>query len=315
MLAARLTRSDCELSLVARGATLDAIRADGLKLIDRKGEHRYEINVTDDASSLEPQDHVIVATKAHTIAAALDVITPLLGPETAVAAAVNGIPWWYFHKLQGDYPSSHLQSVDKGGVVWNSIGPDRALGCVVYVAAAMRAPGTVYHSHGIQFILGEPDDLPSPRVTALSEALIAGGLRAPVSDDIRAAVWAKLWGNLNANPVSALTGASIGEMVGDPATRQILVDIAREGYEVATAMGVELEGDPAARVKEMDGLGEFRTSMLQDMDAGKAIELDPIVGSVAELGRIAGVATPVIDMVYALTRQRALIEEKYIPLT
>jgi 2-dehydropantoate 2-reductase len=314
LLAARLARADCTVSLLARGATLNAIQKDGLRLIDRKGEYVYTIAVSDDAAELGPQDHVIIATKAHTIAAALDVITPLLGLDTSIATAVNGIPWWYFHKLDGDYPGHHLDSVDPGGIVWNALGPERALGCVVYVAAAMRDPGVVYHSHGIQIVLGEPDDTGSARVAALSEALIAGGLRAPISEDIRAAVWAKLWGNLNANPVSALTNASIGEMVDDPAIRQILVDIAREGFEVATAMGVPLEGDPAARVKEMDGLGAFRTSMLQDMDAGKAIELDPIVGAVAELGRLVDVATPTIDMIYALTRKRAANEGKYFPM-
>ncbi len=314
LLAARLARTDHDISLLARGATLSAIQKDGLRLIDRKGEYAYTINASDDAAELGPQDHVIIATKAHTIAAALNVITPLLGSDTAIATAVNGIPWWYFHKLDGVFSSPHLDSVDPGGVVWNALGAERALGCVVYVAAAMRGPGIVHHSHGIQFILGEPDDTSSARVTALSEALIASGLRAPVSDDIRAAVWAKLWGNLNANPVSALTSASIGEMVEDPAIRQILVDIAREGFEVATAMGVPLEGDPAARVKEMDGLGAFRTSMLQDMDAGKAIELDPIVGAVAELGRLVDVATPTIDMIYALTRKRAANEGKYFPM-
>ncbi len=311
LLAARLARTDCELSLLARGDTLRAIQRRGLQLIDRKGEHRYEINTTDDPSALGPQDHVIVATKAHTIAKALDAITPLLGPKTAVATAVNGIPWWYFYGL--DYLRPHLDSVDPAGVVWNALGPERALGCVVYVASAMREPGLVDHTHGVQFVLGEPDGASSERVTALSDALVAGGLRAPVSDDIRAAVWAKLWGNLNANPVSALTGATIGEMVSDPSVRQILIDIAQEGFEVASAMGVSLEGDPAARVKEMDGLGDFRTSMLQDMDASKDIELDPIVGAVAELGRLNGVPTPVIDLVYALTRKRALLEGKYAP--
>lgn len=313
LLAARLARTDCDVSMVARGDTLRAIQDRGLRLIDRKGEHSYSIKASADASDLGPQDHVIIATKAHTIAAALNVITPLLGPDTAVASAVNGIPWWYFHKLDGNYASKHLKNVDPGGVIWDAIGPERALGCVVYVAAAMQEPGVATHAHGIQFIVGEPDGSSTPRVNALSEALIAGGLRAPVSDDIRAAVWAKLWGNLNANPVSALTGASLGEMVSEPTIRQILIDIAREGYNVATAMGVPLEGDPAARVNEMDGLGAFRTSMLQDMDASKAIELDPIVGAVAELGRMIGVATPTIDTIYALTRARATIEGKYTP--
>ena len=312
LLAARLARTDCELSLLARGDTLRAIQESGLQLIDRKGEHTYTVNATDNAARLGPQDHVIVATKAHTIAKALNVITPLLGPESTVATAVNGIPWWYLYGM--NYDNVHLDSVDPGGVVWNALGPERALGCVVYVASAMRAPGVVHHTHGIQFVLGEPDGSSSARVTALSEALAAGGLRAPITGDIRSAVWAKLWGNLNANPVSALTGATIGEMVGDPATRRILIDIAREGHDVATALGVTLEGDPAARVKEMDGIGEFRTSMLQDMDAGKAIELDPIVRAVAELGRLNGVETPVIDLVYALTRKRATIEGKYAPL-
>ncbi len=315
VLAARLARAGCDVSMVARGDTLRAIQERGLRLIDRKGEFSYDIPVTDNAADLGTQDHVIVATKAHTIAAALGAVTPLLGTDTAVASAVNGIPWWYFHKLDGNYPSPHLDSVDPGGTVWKAIGPERALGCVVYIAAAMREPGTVYHSFGIQFVLGEPNNTTSPRVTALSEALIAGGLHAPISNDIRAAVWAKLWGNLNANPVSALTSASIGEMLDDPVIREILIDIAREGFEVATAMGVPLEGDPAARVKEMDGLGAFRTSMLQDMDAGKAIELDPIVGSVAELGRLVGVATPTIDTIYALTRKRAALEGKYISPT
>jgi len=313
LLAARLARTGCEVSLLARGDTLSAIQANGLRLIDRKGEYNYEISANDDGSAFGPQDYVIIATKAHSIAAALGAIEPLLGDDTAVASAVNGIPWWYFQGLAGDCPDPHLGSVDPGGTVWNAIGPERALGCVVYVASAMRAPGVVEHSHGIQFVLGEPDGSNSRRVNALSEALAAGGLRAPVTDDIRAAVWTKLWSNLNANPVSALTGGAIGELVGDPLVRQILTDIAREGRDVANALGVKLEGDPAERVAEMEGLGPFRTSMLQDMDAGKTIELDPIVGAVIDLGKRAGVATPVTELVYALTRHRATLEGKYAP--
>lgn len=315
LLAARLARTDCEVSLIARGDTLRAINSDGLRLIDRKSEYSYDIPASEDGSDFGIQDFVIVATKAHTIAAALDVVAPLTGPDTAVASAVNGIPWWYFHGLLGGDIDPHLDSVDPGGTVWNAIGPARALGCVVYVASAMQAPGIVKHSHGVEFILGEPDGTDSARVNRLSEALVAGGLRAPVTDDIRAAVWTKLWSNLNGNPVSALTGSAIGDMVRDPLTRQILVDIAREGQVVARALGVELKGDPAARVAEMEGLGAFRTSMLQDMDAGKPIELDPIVGAVVELGKRAGVETPVTSLVYALTRRRATVESKYLPPT
>lgn len=313
LLAARLARTACEVSLVARGDTLSAIRAEGLRLIDRKGEYSYDIPASEDGSAFGAQDFVIIATKAHTIAAALDVIAPLIGPDTAVASAVNGIPWWYYHGLPGSDADPHLDSVDPGGTVWRAIGPQRALGCVVYVATMMQAPGIVRHAHGIEFILGEPDGTDSARVNRLSEALVAGGLRAPVTEDIRAAVWTKLWSNLNGNPVSALTGSGIGDMVRDPLTRQILIDIAREGQAVSGALGVELKGDPAARVSEMEGLGAFRTSMLQDMDAGKPIELDPIVGAVVELGKRVGVATPVTALVYALTRRRATAEGKYVP--
>ncbi len=314
LVAARLARAGIEPTLVARGATLEAIETRGLTLVDRDGESTWRLPVTGDSRAAGPQDILIIGTKAHSIPSAVDAIAPLVGPETIVVTAVNGIPWWYFHALPGDWPKRHLDCVDPGGRVWRAIGPEKALGCVVYVATNKPAPNVVKHDMGVTYTLGEPDGSTSERARRVAELLEAGGLKAPLTTDIRGEVWVKLWGNLTGNPLSALLEGSCAEIGRDPAMVRLMTLMMEEAREVAAALGVRLAADIAKRIDDFVRLGEVRTSMLQDLEAGRTLEIDPILGSVAELGRMTGVATPTIDVVYELTRSKARIRGLYAPL-
>ena len=335
LVGARMAKGGLEPTLIARGKTLEAYRERGLVLRDRNGEAAYRLPATDDTASLGVQDVVLIAAKAHSIPPAVDQIAALVGPDTVVVPMINGIPWWYFHGLAGDWPKRHLDTVDPGGLVWNTIGPEKAVGCVVYVATSMPEPGVVLHSAGITFILGEPRGGgpqsgaaiggeagdKSERLGMVADLLTAGGLKAPISDDIRRDVWVKLWGNLSGNPMSALVEGNCGDIGLDDALVRILSKMMEEAAEVAAAFGVEFAPDPDSLAREIDermmhfrNLAEAKTSMLQDFEAGKMLELDPILGSVAELGRMTGTATPTIDMIYDLTRRKAEIKGLYAPI-
>jgi 2-dehydropantoate 2-reductase len=331
LVAARMAKGGLEPTLIARGKTLEAYRERGLVLRDRNGEASYRLPATDDTASLGIQDVVLIAAKAHSIPPAIDQIAALVGPDTVVVSMINGIPWWYFHGLAGDWPKRHLDTVDPVGVVWNAIGPEKAVGCVVYVATSMPEPGVVLHSSGVTFILGEPRSgepqsggpggSANERLGTVAELLTAGGLKAPFSDDIRKDVWFKLWGNLSGNPMSALVEGDCGDIGLDDALVRIMSKMMEEAAEVAAAFGVEFAPDPDSLAKEIDermmhfrNLTEAKTSMLQDFEAGKMLELDPILGSVAELGRMTGTATPTIDMIYDLTRRKAEIKGLYAPI-
>lgn len=306
LLGARLARLGKDVTLIARGEHLAAMRAKGLTVKGPDGTFTVTPRVTDDPAEAGPQDYVIVALKAHAVAAITDKMAPLLGPKTAVVMAVNGVPWWYFHGFDGPLRDRRLKSVDPDGKQWDLIGPERAIGCVVYPAAEIVEPGVIHHIEGNRFSLGEPDNSKSPRARALSRALIAAGLKAPVKADIRTEIWVKLWGNVAFNPLSALTGGTLKSIGEDPGTRAIARAIMDEAEAVAKALGVSMPIDMKKRLDGAVGVGEHKTSMLQDFERGRAPELDAIVGAVAELGRIAGVPTPHIDMIYALTHHKAV---------
>jgi 2-dehydropantoate 2-reductase len=320
-----MAKGGLEPTLIARGKTLEAYRERGLVLRDRNGEASYRLPVTDDTASLGIQDVVLIAAKAHSIPPAIEQIAALVGPDTVVVPMINGIPWWYFHGLAGDWPKRHLDTVDPGGLVWNAIGPEKAVGCVVYVATSMPEPGVVLHGAGVTFILGEPEGSPggtaNERLGTVAKLLIAGGLKAPITDDIRKDVWFKLWGNLSGNPMSALVEGNCGDIGLDDALVGIMSKMMEEAAEVAAAFGVEFAPDAHSLAKEIDermvhfrSLAEAKTSMLQDFEVGKTLELDPILGSVAELGRMTSIATPTIDMIYDLTRRKAEIKGLYAPI-
>lgn len=308
---AKLAQAGAEVSLVARGPHLAAIQAKGLTLIEDGISHTLPVRATDDAASLGPQDYVILTLKAHSVPSVVDRILPLMGADSTLVSGVNGVPWWYFHKHGGEYEGTRIASVDPGDVQWNGFGPDRVLGCVVYPAAEVSEPGTILHVEGNRFSLGEPDGSKSPRAQRLSEALTAAGLKAPVRPRLRDEIWVKLWGNLSFNPISALTHATLDVLCTDPGTRAVARAMMVEAQEVAGRLGVKFPIDVDRRIEGGAAVGAHRTSMLQDLSAGRPMEIDALVSSVAELGRLTGVATPAIDMVLALVRLRARMAGLY----
>ncbi len=282
---AALHEAGAEVSLVARGPHLEAIRADGLGLEKDGKVTRYSLPASDRPADLGPQDYVILAIKAHTIPMILDDLMPLLGPDTAVVPAVNGLPWWYFHKAQTGttLDEKPLQAVDPGGRVWNEIGPQRAIGCVVYPACEIAAPGLVKHLDGDRFTLGEPSMEQSERVKTLSSLMIAGGLKAPQKPRIRDEIWVKLWGNCSFNPVSALTGATLDAIGNDPESRALVHAIMTEVKSVGEAIGVRFSVPIEKRINGAAAIVGHKPSTRQDIEAGRPLEIDPLVTAVLEL--------------------------------
>ena len=306
-LGAKLAAAGADVSLVARGPHLAALQANGLTLIEAGNRTAVPVRATEDASSLGAQDYVILTLKAHSVPSVVDRILPLLGPQTTLVSGVNGVPWWYFHRHGGAYDGHRLASVDPGDVQWNGFGPSRVLGCVVYPAAEVTEPGVVRHIEGNRFSLGEPSGEISARATALSRVLQTAGLKAPVRPRLRDEIWVKLWGNLSFNPISALTHATLDVLCTDPGTRAVARAMMREAQAVAEALGVKFPIDVDRRIDGGAAVGAHRTSMLQDLEAGRPMEIEALVGSVAELGRMVGVAMPTVDTVLALVRLRARV--------
>lgn len=311
LLGAYLARAGEDVTLIARGPHLAAMREKGLKVTGPGGSFTVHPRATDDPAEAGAQDYVIVALKAQAVAGIADKMKPLLGPKTAVVMAVNGVPWWYFYGIEGALKDRRLASVDPDGKQWDLIGPARALGCVVYPAAEIVAPGELHHVEGDRFTLGEPDGSKSARVLALSKALIASGLKAPVKTDIRSEIWVKLWGNVAFNPISALTGGTLQQICEDPGTRACAKAMMLETQAIAAKLGVTMPIEVERRIDGAAAIGAHKTSMLQDFERGRPVELDAIVGAVAELGRIVGEPCPMIDAVFALTRQKAVIAGLY----
>jgi 2-dehydropantoate 2-reductase len=304
-LGAKLAAVGADVSLVARGPHLAALQSRGLTLIEEGRAQTYPVRATDDAGSLGPQDYVILTLKAHSVPAVVGRIAPLLGPDSTLVSGVNGVPWWYFHRLGGPLEGTRLASVDPGNLQWDGFGPDRVLGCVVYPAAEVTEPGTVTHIEGNRFSLGEPSGERTSRAIALSEALTAAGLKAPVRPRLRDEIWVKLWGNLSFNPISALTHATLDVLCTDPGTRTVARAMMLEAQEIAERLGVKFPIDVDRRIDGGAAVGPHRTSMLQDLLAGRPMEIEALVGSVAELGRLTGTPTPTIETVLALVRLRA----------
>jgi 2-dehydropantoate 2-reductase len=307
LLGAKLARAGEEVSLIARGAHLEAIRSRGLKLIGPEEEFVVRPRSGDSAADIGAQDYVVLALKAPAVGGIVDRLQPLLGPATTVVMAVNGVPWWYFYGLEGPHRDRRLPIVDPADRQWRGIGPERVLGCVVYPAAEVVEPGVIRHIAGDRFSLGEPDGSRSERALALSRALIKAGLKAPVRPDIRTEIWVKLWGNVAFNPISALTGGTLRQICEDPRTRALARAVMTEAEAVAKALGVEMPIDVDRRLDGAAAVGDHKTSMLQDFERRRPTEIDAIVGAVAELGDIVQMPTPTIDAVYALVRQKAAL--------
>jgi 2-dehydropantoate 2-reductase len=303
MLAVRLADSGAKVSVVARGTQLAAIRASGLTLIEADGSRRQATMAADrDISTLGPQDAIILAVKAHQLADACEGVAHALAPEGFVVTAQNGVPWWYFEKLASAFAGRRVESVDPGGRIAAALPIDRVIGAVVYPAAEIERPGVIRHIEGLRFSLGEIDGVTSTRATRLSEALRAAGFKAPVIADIRSEIWTKLWGNLAFNPISALTRATLAQICANEDTRLLAANMMREAQAVAEKLGVRFRIPLEKRLQGAAEVGEHKTSMLQDLEAGRAMEVDALVAAVAEIGRWTNTPTPHIDAVLACVR-------------
>ena len=304
-LGAKLALGGFEVTLIARGPHLEAMREKGLTLRVGGEDKVARVACTDDPAEAGPQDYVIVTLKAHSVPPIVDRLVTLLGPETAVVTAQNGVPWWYFYKLAGPWENQRLETADAGGRIWETIGPERAIGCVVYPSCEIVQPGVVRHVSGNRFMLGEPDGSKSERVLALSKALVTAGFKAPVRPRIRDDIWLKLWGNVSFNPVSVLTLATLEQMCEDQGTRAVIRNLMLEAQAVGTELGVKFKVDADTRIGWAAEVGAHKTSMLQDLEAGRPMEIDALIGTVAEMSRLVGVSTPTIDTVLSLVRLRA----------
>jgi 2-dehydropantoate 2-reductase len=308
---AKLAEAGAEVSLVARGPHLAAMQEKGLTLIEDGETRIFPVNASDNPAALGPQDYVIVTLKAHSVPPVVGRMQPLIGPDTTIVSGVNGVPWWYFHKIGGPLEGTRLKTVDPGDAQWDGFGPDRVLGCVVYPAAEVSEPGVVAHIEGNRFSLGEPDGTKSQRAVALSKALGAAGLKAPVRPRLRDEIWVKLWGNLSFNPISALTHATLDLLCTDPGTRDVARNMMLEAQQIAEKLGVKFPVDVERRIDGGAAVGAHRTSMLQDLDAGRPMEIDALLGSVQELGRVTETPTPTIDTVLALVQLRGRVAGLY----
>ena len=310
-LGAKLAANGTNVSLVARGPHLEAMRNNGLRLIDETGETNVNVNASSDPHDLGEQDYLVITLKAHSVPPMVEKMSPLIGKNTTILSCVNGVPWWYFYKLGGHLDGTQLESIDPAGAQWNGFGPEKVLGCVVYPAAEVVEPGVIKHIEGNRFSLGEPDGQKSDRITTLSRLFTEAGLKAPVRPRIRDEIWVKLWGNLSFNPISALTHATLDILCTDPSTRIVARNMMLEAQEIAEKLGVKFPIDVDRRIDGGAAVGAHRTSMWQDLDMGRPMEIDALVGSVKELGRITDTPTPTIDVVLGLIQMRGKMAGVY----
>lgn len=306
-----LKQAGADVSLVARGAHLEAIKKDGLKLLIDGGEKTAKMPASADPSELGAQDYVIVALKAHQAWEVAEQMKPLLGKDTAVVTAQNGVPWWYFYGFEGQYANRRIESVDPGGRQWDAIGPERVIGCTVYPAAEIEAPGVIKHIDGNKFGLGEPTRQVTERAQKLADLFNAAGLKSSVMPEIRNDIWLKLWGNLCFNPISALTHATLDVVATEPGTRALARSMMLEAERIGRRIGVHFRVDVERRINGAARVGAHKTSMLQDLERGRALEIDALLTAVQELGRLAEVDTPFIDAVLGLTQQMARVKGLY----
>ncbi|MQA64148.1 MAG: 2-dehydropantoate 2-reductase [Actinophytocola sp.] len=297
---ASLHRAGVDVHLIARGPHLKAIRESGVRVESPRGDFTATPHATDDPLEIGPVDHIFLGLKANQYAAAGPLVSPMMTETTSVIAAQNGIPWWYFHGFEGRHSGHRVESVDPGGAVSAVLSPSRAIGCVVYAATEIAAPGVIRHLEGTRFSIGEPDRTVSNRCVELSDAMIAGGLKCPVEPDLRNDVWIKLMGNIAFNPISALARATMAGICRHPDTRELVVEMMRETLAVAAALGIHPEVSIERRLAGAERTGEHKTSTLQDLEKGKPLELDAILKAVVELADLTEVAVPTLRVVNAL---------------
>ncbi|HEY6434851.1 MAG TPA: 2-dehydropantoate 2-reductase [Acetobacteraceae bacterium] len=304
-LGAKLAAAGTDVTFIARGPHLAAMQANGVRLISGETTAVVHPRCVADAAQAGVQDYVIVTLKAHSLPGAAAQIARLMGPQTALVTGINGVPYWYFYGLDSRFRDRRMESVDPGGRLWDILPPSQVIGCVVYPAAEVVEPGVIHHSYGDRFSLGEPDGARTPRIEALANLLIAAGLKAPIRPRIRDEIWVKLWGNLAFNPISALTIATLDRITGDPALRAVCRTMMLEAKVVAEALGVRFAIDVEKRIDGAAEVGEHKTSMLQDLERGRPMEIDALLGAVAELGEMTGNPMPICRTVLALVRERA----------
>jgi len=300
LLGARLALAGEDVTFIARNKNLAAISANGFRLIDEAGieHHAASAKAIGDAATIGAQDVVLLTVKAHQVRDVLPQLAHLVGPATMLVTMINGVPWWYFQGLPGEWHGRTLESVDPGGVLAEAIDPARVIGSIVYPAAELLTPGVVRAIEGNRFTLGEPSGERTPRIEALSKALMNAGFKAPIARDIRAEIWVKLWGNLSLNPVSALTGATLEGICRDGDGHALVATMMKEAEAVANRLGVTFKISIEQRIAGAEAVGAHKTSMLQDVLHGRALETEALVGSVVELARVVGVAVPTIEAIY-----------------
>lgn len=304
LVGAKLALAGEDVTFIVRGANLDAIATNGIRLISAEGEEQVARNVkaTDRYEQAGAQDIVILAIKAHQVEAVANEVPKLFGPQTVVVTMQNGIPYWYFQKHGGPLEGTTVKSVDPHGVVASSIPAQRVIGCVVYPASELVAPGVVKHIEGDRFPVGELDGAASERVNQVSTCFSKAGFKAPVLDNIRAEIWLKLWGNLTFNPISSLAHSTLVDICQYPPSRELAAAMMREAQAVAHKLGIEFRVSLEKRIAGAEKVGRHKTSMLQDVEAGRAPEIDALVGAVVELARLTDTSTPHIDTVYSLVK-------------
>jgi 2-dehydropantoate 2-reductase len=311
LMAAWLARAGHEVSVVARGAQLDTIRRRGLRVTSQGRTDSYQVNADSDPARFGPQDYVLVTVKAQGLRDVAQSIAPLLGKETSVVTAMNGVPWWFFHRLKYRNGSERLESLDPGGVLSNAIATERIVGCVIHLAASTPEPGLVSHNMGAKLILGEPGGVNTARTRRIAEAFGSAGFEVVVTEAIEKEFWVKLLGNVSFNPVSALTVSTADRLIENREVKSYMVEIMREVLAIGRAVGVDAAIDPEARIDMARVLGPFKTSMLQDLEAGKPLEIDGLLAGTLEIARKAGVRAPFTESLYGLIRARAQSSGQY----
>jgi 2-dehydropantoate 2-reductase len=300
----RLALAGEDVTFIARGANLAALRSRGIRLLSTEGgeEAVAQVKATDDYAAAGPQDIVVLAMKAHQVEAVAPDVPKLFGADTVVVPMQNGIPYWYFHRYPGALAGTQVHSVDPSGLIGKHIPSERVIGCVVYPAAELVSPGVIKHVEGNRFPVGEPDGTKTARVQRVSECFIRGGLQAPILGDIRAEIWLKLWGNLSFNPISALSRATLADICQYPPSRAVAAAMMTEAQTVANKLGIKFRVSLEKRIAGAERVGHHKTSMLQDVESARTLEIDALLGSVVDLARLTETPTPHIDTVYALTK-------------
>ena len=310
-LGVKLAQAGADVTFIARGPHLAAMRDKGLTLKSGDAVTHITARCTDNPKDAGLQDYVFVTVKANALPGISPQVASLIGSHGAVVTAINGVPYWYFYGLDSPWRDRHLESVDPGGIVWRTLPPAQAIGCVVYPAAEVTEPGVISHTYGDRFSLGEPDGSKSPRAEALSKLMIAAGLKAPVRPRIRDELWVKLWGNLAFNTMSALTGSTLERLAGRPDLRAVARAMMVEGQVVAEKLGVKFAIDVEKRIDGAMEVGAHKTSMLQDLERGRPMEIDALLGVVVELGELTGTDMPLCKAILALVRERARLAGCY----